>query len=176
MSESNPYIEAELLRREHLLAGGARSIIEPDDCWVQHVVAVDTSGDGCDADDPEAVAYCATGAVSLAGERDLEGLRSVGKTEGPLDMSWTYIYNAAAMRLFDRMAELIKRRDTDYIDSSLMTTAMTTVQNYNDAPETQHADVLSLFERARDEIEVELTECSRKANELKATRQDLGEE
>jgi hypothetical protein len=104
----------------HELLIAARSLIETPEKWTQGVGARSVFGDQRSALSPEAVCFCADGALYRAGEPDFGGP----------------IYNLAVRALNRSLVGEGSPYDPyNYIE-------------FNDAGDTTHADVLAMFDRA----------------------------
>ena len=149
------YQKAEELRREHEMLRGARNLIDRPECWTTMESAVDDEHNAVSVDDENAYAFCATGAIECSAKRHLpESLGNIALDNHHREMMWKRI-GRAYLRL--AMAVAQNHPGQEY----LQTGASQTIVLWNDDSNTDHDDVINVFNAAMESVEAELTQCSK---------------
>ena len=104
----------------------ARSMIEQEAQWTKYTHAKTSCGRRTEIESPEAVCWCANGAVDLASQWHGENVR------------------LEAVEMLSKVIE----GDTSRIKYPKRHTPTVMVTIYNDSEETEHRDILAMFDKA----------------------------
>lgn len=121
----------------------ARALIESPTRWCQHMMARDTAGTRCDADDPTAACWCANGAVDhIDGEFATEHkiIVPAGATTTPFG---TAAHGLLARATLDMFGERTRTKGRDIYASEIRITHLWEVNDF-----LGHEAVMQLFDAA----------------------------
>ncbi len=108
---------------------GARALIADPQNWTRGCLAANENGWPCGPEEPGATRFCAIGATWASAER---------AERAGLDPKRAAVARVRAELALYAVAPLVP--------------GLTSVQSYNDRPQTTHADILQLFDRALERV------------------------